>query len=130
MTADDLLAVLSRLSAHQPDALDAYVFGDDAGEMAPALAVCRTLAPVPSSKLWEREANALSYIGIRETEELSDYTAFTARLAAAALERGVYPIILSSLSDSGFTRFGLRVERIIGETAVPRVKLSWSAFGT
>ncbi|MBV1866656.1 MAG: hypothetical protein KUG69_01935, partial [Marinosulfonomonas sp.] len=36
------------------------------------------------------------------------------RLAAAALERGVNPVIMSSLPDCGFEQFGFRVERLVG----------------
>ncbi len=120
MTENDILAILSRLTAQSPSDLDVDLFEP------PAVAAGRLLAPGGaqshpiSPRLWSRYDEATSYIGIRETAPLDDYAQVTARLLSAALERGVAPIILTTLDHSGFARFGLRVERLSGETEVLR----------
>ena len=118
------LAVLSRVSVAKPMDLDAAIFetkskvdsknlgfrssGDSAG------------ARPPSTRLWNRENTGNSYLGVRVHEAPADCTQVAVRLAAGALERGIIPIILTSLPDSGFERFGFRVERIMGETPQER----------
>lgn len=84
-------------------------------------ALAETPAPrAPSSRLFPQRAEGQSYLGVRITAPPADAAGTAARLAAAALERRVVPILLSHLPQSGFERFGFRVERILGETAEQR----------
>jgi hypothetical protein len=77
----------------------------------------------PSSQLWTRPANGISFIGIRVTAPVPDIAALAYRLAAAAVERRVIPIILSSVAPSGFERFGFRTERLFGATEADRARV-------
>ena len=118
------LAVLSRISAAKPLDLDAAVFEQKTGAAGAAKNIkaagrASAVRP-PSVKLWDAEQSGNSYLGVRVDELLSDCTHAAVRLAAAALERGIIPIILTTLPDSGFERFGFRVERIMGATASER----------
>jgi hypothetical protein len=56
---------------------------------------------------------------------LADATRTALRLASAALERGVTPIILTTLDASGFERFGFRVERFLPGPGADRT--AWEA---
>jgi hypothetical protein len=49
---------------------------------------------------------------------LPDPGAAALRLAAVAVERGIMPVILSTIDMSGFERFGFRVERLPAEPAL------------
>ncbi len=67
---------------------------------------------LPSSALWEREAGNHTYIGIRIYEPPESSYKVARLLAAAAIERSVFPIILSRTDYCGFEQFGFRIERI------------------
>lgn len=120
MTEREYLAILSRLSAHAPSDLDGDLFPPLEVTPGALLDVGKATTHAISAKLWQRFDDATSYIGIRETAPLEDYAQVTARLLSAALERRVAPIILTTLGRSGFTRFGLRVERLAGDTDAAR----------
>ena len=72
-----------------------------------------------SPSLWPREAG-WACLGIRVTEPVADVTGLARRLAATAAERGILPVILTSLDQSGFERFGFRVERLSGASPEAR----------
>lgn len=122
MTQDDWFAVLLRISANEPFDLDAQVFGKGAaGAGAPAsdprgddrAGDDPSEQPLPpSARLWAPRNQGAAYIGIRVTHPLPDIAQTALRLASVALERGVNPVILTTLDNSGFERFGLRVERL------------------
>ncbi|MFV2001697.1 MAG: hypothetical protein ACC619_01805 [Paracoccaceae bacterium] len=124
MSDDVWLAVLSRISADAPVDLDHEVFSSDPkdGQKAICFSSLRDgKAPnPPSAKLWDSRSPVRSYLGVRVDTVPSDITPAAIRLAAAALERNIIPVILTTLADSGFERFGFRVERIMGETKVER----------
>ncbi len=65
----------------------------------------------PAGPLWPRPGPG-GTIGVRVTHPLHDTAHVAARLAAAAVEREVTPIILSALPLSGFEQYGFRVERL------------------
>ncbi len=116
MTDDNWLAVLSRISSDQPLDLDLVIF-DSVDEKTPVAKM--TAFPYsggaydpPSCLLWDRDGSAASYLGVRVTSALPDCAYTALLLAAAALERQVIPIILTTLTNSGFERFGFRVERL------------------
>ena len=112
MTDERWFDVIARMTPDEPLDLDAVLFdvsaSADPGEVAP-LGRAETMAP--SARLWERD-EALSHIGIRVTQAHPDALELAFRLASAAAERGVVPIILSPLERTGFERFGFRVERL------------------
>jgi hypothetical protein len=102
--------VIARVSADAPADLDEIL---DAG--APDRVI--EAAPLPlgpavmSSALWERD-EAVSHIGIRIDRPPKDVRRLALRLASAAAERGVVPIILSALGRTGLEQYGFRVERL------------------
>lgn len=117
MTRDDWFAVLLRISPNQPFDLDAHIFGVGAvGAVTPPDDLpggdSPELSLPPSVRLWHQRDPDAAYIGIRVTHPLPDIAQTVLRLASVALERGVSPVILTTLDDSGFERFGLRVERL------------------
>ncbi len=96
--------VIARLSADEPLDLDPPL-PDPLAPVTPGRTVIR------SSRLWARN-ESLSYIGIRVTDPPKDPRRLALRLASAAAERGVIPILLSALPRTGFEQFGFRVERL------------------
>jgi hypothetical protein len=96
--------VIARLSADEPLDLDPPL-PDVPGPATPGGPAIR------SSRLWTRN-DSLSYIGIRVTDAPRDPRRLALRLASAAAERGVIPILLSALPRTGFEQFGFRVERL------------------
>jgi hypothetical protein len=100
--------VIARLSADEPTDLDPILLPAVPKPAAPAMADGPV---VRSSRLWERN-EALSYIGIRVDHVPANVRRLALRLASAAAERGVVPIILSALPRTGFEQFGFRVERL------------------
>lgn len=116
MSEETWLGVISRISAHEPVDLDSVVFDRKSAPVDNLVADNSAVQTAHSTLLWDRgDANA-SFLGVRVNQRLTDCTQAAFRLAAAALERGVTPIILTTLPDSGFERFGFRVERIVGAT--------------
>ena len=102
------LDILARLSEAAPVSLE-----DAPGSPGEALA---TGPGTPlSPRLWSRDAQT-ACLGIRVTTPPGDVTALARRLAASAAERGILPVILTTLDSSGFERLGFRVERLSGTT--------------
>ena len=128
MTRDDWFAVLLRISPNEPFDLDARIFGVGAvgaGVRSRDLPDDGRLGddpsgpPLPpSARLWQLRDPDAAHIGIRVTHPLPDIAQTVLRLASVALERGVNPVILTTLDDSGFERFGLRVERLPAGCAI------------
>lgn len=119
MTDETWPAILSRITNHQPVDLD-----DGAATVLPRPAAITPFdgfaggqaeEPAPSSGLWDAHEPNTSYIGVRVTDRLPDAAALAVRLASAALERRVIPIILSAIGNCGLERFGFRVERLATE---------------
>ncbi len=122
MTPDAWLAILSRITRAEPIDLDAPAATPTGGVLAGAWPEG---ALPPSPRLWDRAEDGVSYLGIRVDAPLADVARAALRLAAAALERGVVPVILTSLPNSGFERFGFRVERFVAGT--PAERALWEA---
>ncbi len=124
MTRDDWLDVLVRISPHAPTDLDAGLFGEGDKMAVPVLPPedpqaddpCNPFI-APSARLWQRHDPGAAHIGIRVTRPVPDIAQTVLRLACVAIERGVNPVILTTLDNSGFERFGLRVERLPSGTA-------------
>lgn len=121
MSDETWLAVMARISASNPTDLDQCVFGDKETAVVSKTASLGLAAEIdglpPSSKLWKKADEAQSFIGIRVTERCTDCAQIAYRLAAAALERAVIPILITTLSDSGFENFGFRIERVVAGDA-------------
>ena len=76
--------------------------------------------PPPSVRLWQWQDAQHSCIGIRVTAPVAQPGRIALRLASAAVERNVLPVILTTLPLSGFERFGFRTERLSGATPEAR----------
>jgi hypothetical protein len=75
----------------------------------------------PSRLLWRLADTRWSSIGVRVDAPLPDPAALALRLAAAAVERQVLPVILTTLDRSGLERFGFRTERVTGKAEADRL---------
>ncbi|WP_170330819.1 hypothetical protein [Ruegeria arenilitoris] len=106
--------IFGRTSPKQPVQLDALV-ADNHTPNPRGKVVFPEMGIVPSVALWEREAGSPVHIGIRILEPPKSVHNVSRLLAAAALEREVFPVILSRIDYSGFEQFGFRVERIPDE---------------
>lgn len=116
--AEKWLEILSGVSCVAPVNIDLQIY---AGAARPRRAVPDrfwpdAVFPAPSARLWLRPDADQSCIGIRVTQPLVLPGRIALRLAAAAVERAVIPIILTTLPVSGFERFGFRTERLAGAT--------------
>ena len=115
MNDDFWLEVVSRVTNNELIDLDGLIFGAPDNGVSTKGIRTKKAQGTPSTRLWESAIIGNSYIGIRVNERLPDLSQAALRLAAAALERDVIPVILTTLTDSGFERFGFRVERLVGE---------------
>jgi len=123
MTPDHWLSVLSRIAPGEPIDLDAGAAEPRRGAVGIA-AWSATCAPV-SPRLWARSDTGAAWIGIRVDAALADTVRAALRLASAALERSVTPVILTSRDATGFERFGFRVERFVPGPGADRA--AWEA---
>ena len=110
MSGPGWLEVVGRISGNEPFDLDPILIDGSAATEADPLPPARDLT-VRSSRLWSRD-DAVSYIGVRIDQPPKDIARLALRLASAAAERGVVPIILSTLGRTGLEQFGFRVERL------------------
>ena len=109
MTNDFWLKVLGRTTPDQPVHLDDLITGD----IRPSGTVVFPQSDLtPSAALWAHETGSHTYIGIRIHEPPHVISKVARLLAAAAIEREVFPVILSRVDISGFEQFGFRIERI------------------
>lgn len=120
MNIDHWLLIISRITSFRPieldDVFDIYLPQRTDGCNAERTAARDRFAFPPSSRLWLHKNNSSSYIGVRVYEAQRNLAQAAFRLAAAALERCVVPIIFSTIPSSGFERFGFRVELLVGES--------------
>lgn len=128
--ADTWLEVVKSICPDQPTHLDLIIAPTGLPTArAPARRSVASGLP-PSAVLWDHGDADHSCIGIRVLRPLPDTAAVALRLAAAAVERRVVPIILTPLPSSGFERFGFRCERLYGATPeeVEAVELELTRF--
>ncbi|MGJ8584389.1 MAG: hypothetical protein ACSHXD_09880 [Marinosulfonomonas sp.] len=125
MSEQTWLDLIARLSAPEPVDLDATVFRDQGVATRPLAQQGAALPETtpPSALLWGKETPDISHIGVVVNAPLADPTTVALRLASAAVERGVTPIIMTELADCGFERFGFRIERIVADSAEERAIL-------
>lgn len=123
MNDDIWLSVLSRITPSEPVDLD-YILEETRADHQTSDWACELQAPhAPmSAKLWERDTSR-SYIGIRVLQPPTDCVGLALRLAAIAVERNVIPILFTPLDQTGFERFGFRVERL--PDATPDVQMDF-----
>jgi hypothetical protein len=116
--AEKWLEIVSGVSAVAPVNLDALIEGG--AQQHPRPVPDRfwpdPIFPPPSVRLWQWQDAEYSCIGIRVTEPVAQPRRIALRLASAAVERNVRPIILTTLPLSGFERYGFRTERLCGAT--------------
>ena len=106
MTKDDWLKLIARITADSPADLD----GQHPPQHSGTGSLPCTDLPV-SEDLWRRNETA-TYVGIRVDSPAENADRLALRLASMALERGVEPIILSTVDLCGFEQFGFRIERL------------------
>jgi hypothetical protein len=115
MTTDwqEIVSRIAPLRCNEIDDLleteDAEVRGGEARPpMLPPAGVCGRPAPA----LWPKKAGAGAHVGVRVDSTEIRAPDVALQLAAAAAERGILPVILSAVPQSGFEEFGFRVERL------------------
>lgn len=108
MTRTDWLQLAARITPDQPWDLDEILPAP--GPRRGGFIVLATDMP-PAGPLWPRLSPG-GTIGVRIVRPLPDTAHVAARLAAAAVEREVTPIILSALPLSGLEQYGFRVEHL------------------
>lgn len=114
MRHDGWLEIMSRASVPQVAEI-APAFRSPAA-MAALASDAETGLPGPSSMLWPCEDAPRARFGVRVRTAPADPRRHAVRLAAASMERGAEPVILSYVGRSGFEQAGFRVERIHGGT--------------
>jgi hypothetical protein len=105
------LDLLTRITSNLPLDLDAEFFQKAVPRKEPEFVRPPTGLPL-SVKLWERTPGEPTYIGIRVSRPLSDVARLAVKLASAAVERCICPVIITSLPASGFESYGFRVEKV------------------
>jgi len=113
---DDLWQQMAARIVHeQPVELDGLVFedvkkaGGNLGREVPDAWIA------PSTANWAMNDPDRVAIGVRVDKPLPNTVDIATQLIAMAIERGITPVIFSSISPSGFEQFGFRVERLAGK---------------
>lgn len=114
MQDDTWLAVLARICPHSPVDLDQPVVTTSPARVPvpPHATYGENPCPPVSVALWDRTEPQTPFIGVRVLERVPNAPILAARLASAALERGVVPVILTTLDSTGLEHFGFRIERL------------------
>lgn len=116
----DFAKTLANITPHAPVDLDAALGLDGT---APRADVRRTPMPLcPPTELWSLPDETVTYIGIRVDGPIEAPEHLAARLCAAAIERQVIPVFLSTQPSCDMLRFGFRVEMIGGNTDAARAE--------
>lgn len=105
------LHLLTRITSSLPLDFDADIFQKPGAPSEQDISD-DTVSPPMSTKLWERVPGEPTYIGVRVTHPLTDEARLAVKLASAAVERRICPVIITSLSVSGFETYGFRVEKV------------------
>lgn len=118
------LDVINRITTSQPTDLDALVFDQESPGSLDATPSNfpgpGAYLPTPCPALWHSDQSGSARLGVRIDAPLPDVARAASRLAAAALEKSIYPIVMTTLPECGFERFGFRVERVMGDTVEER----------
>lgn len=117
MSTDRWSAIINRIVAAGPEALDPLVTEGKAAPRGRDLFPRIDAVLMPGAPMARTDAVA---VGVRVSEPLPDLVDRALRLAAFALEKDVEIVVLSHIDESGFERFGFRVERVAGDTPEAR----------
>jgi len=113
-------SVITLVTADKPADLDRDIMDfstDPASKTAGAKTLtCEENREIRSGVLWPLKNPNSAFLGVRVTRPLDDRHLKAILLASLAIEKEVTPIILTTLGESGFEKFGFRVERLAGET--------------
>ncbi len=112
MSGHDWHVILARISPREPLDLDQTVLATEAAPARGQALIPAATGAAPPARLWQRPDAGRVAIGVRVTRPIADPAATATRLAAAAIERGMLPVILSALPLCGLEQFGFRVERL------------------
>jgi hypothetical protein len=109
------------LTCREPEDLDRLLEPFDAVASRPGkdLAPCPSPSALPSARLANPHTIA---VGVLIDRTIPDPVEAAYRLAGLAIEQDVHLVALSSLDYSGLERFGIRTERIVGNTPEERVQ--------
>jgi hypothetical protein len=112
-------AILSRIARHEADDLDDVAAAFDPRRGAPGRDLFPEIGAVlmPQAELKRKDAVCVGY---RVQDAPPDAADRAMRLAAFAIERDVEVIALAEGDTSGLERFGIRTERIAGDTPSAR----------
>ncbi|MEE9387396.1 MAG: hypothetical protein V3U96_02195 [Paracoccaceae bacterium] len=119
MTVEAWFEISARIVAGAPAEIDDVLFDDLAGKPAAGGCPDNQMAKpwiLPSKALWKQSASERVAIGVKVTEPMGNAVQIATQLVAMAIERGITPVILSSIPISGFEQYGFRVERLAGAT--------------
>ena len=119
MSAIDWMAVMARITPQRPVDLDGPIFGAPVPETCIPWGRADAGFPPPAG-LRNGPPSDRPGIGVRITAPLTDPSDLARRLAAAAIERGIEPVIITTLNTCGLEQFGFRVERVFAATAEAR----------
>ncbi len=117
MSTDRWSAIIGRIIAAEPEPLDLLVRGGQEASRGRDLFPPVDAVLMPEAPMKRSDTVA---VGVRITEPLPDLADRALRLAAFALEKDVEIVVLSHIDESGFERFGFRVERVAGDTTEAR----------
>ncbi len=121
MSIEDWNAIAARLTNQTPTDLDAALWPDAKSGSGGEIAAEPDLRDAQlSSASWPLNDPDNASIGIRVTKPLGNPVGLAVALIAMATERNVTPVVLSSLDRCGLEQFGLRIERLAGETQQDR----------
>ncbi|MFQ5623197.1 MAG: hypothetical protein ACE5FS_07345 [Paracoccaceae bacterium] len=123
MASDVWAEMAARLTTQQPVDLDDPIAAESGAAPDPGGCVRRELGEhwiPPAQSVWATAESDRVAIGVRVNGDLKGRVEIAARLIAMACERGVMPVIFSTCPESGFERFGFRVERVAGADASQR----------
>lgn len=115
MTITDKLALFARLTRCQPEDLDPLLepFEIALNGLGKDLAPCPWPSTLPRHRLNAPDAIA---VGVLIDHPLPDPADAACRLASLAIEQDVHLVAFATLDYSGLERFGIRTERISGQT--------------
>lgn len=116
---DRWLGIIDAISPRAPESLDSLVapFDAQAPRKGRLLFPSAAAGPCPPYEIKDEETVTF---GARITDQTKDPIALAVSLAQMSLEKGAEAIILSHVDTPVLDRFGIRVERVGGETEAER----------
>ncbi len=117
MNQEHWVSIINRVTAFQPLDLDDDIrkFAPLSNSAASSHMLCGENGK-QSAYLWQHDNPNGAFLGVRIKQFPDDIAQLAISLASLAIEKQLYPIILTTLDDTGLQQYGFRVERIAGET--------------